>query len=294
VTILFSIFIIFAFYTVAQLRESSSMGENLIDKGKNSPIAVIMIENEIMESKKVIEQLLMAEEKSDIKAILLRIDSPGGAVAPTQEIYEEIRRIDQKKPVYASFGSIAASGGYYIGSACRKIWASAGTLTGSIGVIMQTADLSELFSWAKFKPQTIKAGRYKDVGSPNRPMTEEEKQMLQDLLAGTHQQFMDDIMSVRKDRLKKNIQELAQGQIFHGTEAREFGLVDEIGGLWQAGRAIHKELKLTGEFSLRYLKPARQKFSFTDLMRETEDTLSLIKTKLDSQTKSLPLYRFQL
>ena len=284
----------FAFYTVSQLKDSTSMGENLMDKGKNSPIAVINLENEIMESKKVVEQLLAAEEKSDIKAIIIRIDSPGGAVAPTQEIYEEIRRIDKIKPVYASFGSIAASGGYYIGSACRKIWANAGTLTGSIGVIMQTADLSELFAWAKFKPQTIKAGRYKDIGSPNRPMTEEEKMILNDLLAGTHKQFMDDILAVRKDRLKKDITELAQGQIFHGTEAKAVGLVDEIGSLWQAGRAIHKELKLKGEFSLRYIKPQRKKFSLTDLMQDTEDTLAFLKDKVETATKTAPLYKFQM
>ena len=270
------------------------MGEKLLDRAKDSPIAVIMIENEIMDSKKTIELLLAAEESSEIKAIILRIDSPGGAVAPTQEIYEEVRRIDKKKPIYASFGSIAASGGYYIGAACRKIWANAGTLTGSIGVIMQTADLSELFAWAKFRPQTIKAGRYKDIGSPNRPMTDEEKMILNDLLAGTHKQFMSDISAVRKNRLKKDITELAQGQIFHGTEAKSFGLVDEIGSLWQAGRAIHKELKLKGEFGLRYLKPQRKNFSFSDLMRESEDTLAAIRNKAEATTKTAPMYKFQL
>jgi protease-4 len=267
------------------------MGSSLLDNQKNAQIAVINLEGEIRESKKVVEMLLAAEEESDIKAIILRIDSPGGAVAPTQEIYEEIRRIDKKKPVYSSFGTVAASGGYYIGAATRKIWANAGTLTGSIGVIMQMADLSELFAWAKYKPETIKAGRYKDIGNPGRPMTPEERQFLTDLLAGTHKQFMDDIAAVRKDRLKKDITELAQGQIFHGTEAKEFGLVDEIGGLWEAGRWIHKEHKLKGKFALRYLKPARQKFSLADLMEEGEDTLSLVRQKLSSSTH--PAYLFQ-
>lgn len=268
------------------------MGEDLLNKSKNSPIAVIPIENEIMESKKIVEMLLAAEEEKSIKAIILRIDSPGGAVAPTQEIYEEVRRIDKKKPIYASFGTVAASGGYYIGAACRKIWANPGTLTGSIGVIMQMADLSELFKWAKYKPETIKAGRYKDIGNPARSMTDEERMYLTDLLAGTHKQFMSDISAVRKDRLKKDITELAQGQIFHGKEAKEFGLVDEIGSVWEAGRAIHKELKLKGDFSLRYLKPQRKKFSFSDLLQETEDTLSLIKTKIEPKTA--PAYKFQM
>lgn len=292
ITILFFIFIVFAFYTVSQLKSSTSMGEDLLYKQRNSPIAVITIENEIMESKKIVEMLLAAEKQKDIKAIILRIDSPGGAVAPTQEIYEEVRRIDQKKPIYASFGSVAASGGYYIGAACRKIWANAGTLTGSIGVIMQMADLSELYKWAKYKPETIKAGRYKDIGNPGRPMTDEEREFLTQLLAGTHKQFMEDIMAVRKDRLKKDITELAQGQIFHGREAKELGLVDEVGGLWEAGRAIHKELNLKGEFSLRYLKPQKKKFSFTDLLQETEDTLSFIRTKLEPKTT--PAYKLDL
>jgi protease-4 len=292
VTVLFFIFIVFAFYTVSQLKESSSMGKSLMDQSKKSPIAVISIENEIMESKKIIEMLLMAEKETTIKAIILRIDSPGGAVAPTQEIYEEVKRIDQKvKPVYASFGTVAASGGYYIGAACRKIWANAGTLTGSIGVIMQMADLSEIFKWAKFKQETIKAGRYKDIGNPGRPMTDEERMFLTELLAGTHKQFMADITTVRKDRLKKDIQELAQGQIFHGSEAKEVGLVDEVGSLWQAGRAIHKELKIKDEFSLRFLKPQRNKFSFSEFMQETEDTISFLRSKLE--TKSAPAYLFK-
>jgi protease-4 len=293
VTVLFFIFMMFAFYTVSQLKETSSLGESLLDSDKNAQIAVVPLEGEIRESKKVVEMLLEAEEDKSIKAIILRIDSPGGAVAPTQEIYEEVRRIDTvvKKPVYASFGSIAASGGYYIGAACRKIYANAGTLTGSIGVIMQMADLSELFKWAKFKQETIKAGRYKDIGNPGRPMTDEERAFLNGLLEGTHTQFKDDILAVRKDRLKKDINELAQGQIFHGKEAKDFGLVDEVASLWQAGRAIHKELKLKGKFAMRFMKPAKKKFSLSEFLQETEDTLSTIKDKVSVETSPSYLYK---
>ncbi len=291
VTVLFFIFIIFAFFTISQLKDTNSLGNSLLDSASHSPIAVIPIEGEITESKKVVEMLLTAEESKDIKAIILRIDSPGGAVAPTQEIYEEVRRIDKIKPIYSSFGSIAASGGYYIGAATRKIYANAGTLTGSIGVIMQLADLSELFKWAKFKQETIKAGRFKDIGNPSRPMTDEERLFLNDLLAGTHQQFMNDIMSVRKDRLKKDITELAQGQIYHGREAKDLGLVDEVASLWQAGRAIHKELKFKGKFGLRFIKPPRKKFSISDFLEETEDALSFFKSKIKNQTAPSYLYQ---
>ncbi|MGE3610529.1 MAG: signal peptide peptidase SppA [Bacteriovoracaceae bacterium] len=292
VTVLFFIFLMFAFFTVSKLKDTSSLGDSLLDASKHSEIAVIPIEDEIKESKKIVEMLLAAEEDKTVKAIILRIDSPGGAVAPTQEIYEEVRRIDKIKPVFASFGSVAASGGYYIGAACRKIYANAGTLTGSIGVIMQMADLSELAKFAKIKPETIKAGRYKDIGNPARSLTEEERMFLNDLLAGTHTQFKNDILAVRKNRLKKDISELAQGQIFHGYEAKELGLVDEVASLWQAGRMIHKEMKLKGKFALRYMKPAKKKFNLSDFLQETEDTLSSVKDMV--KAKSSPAYLFQL
>lgn len=291
VTILFFIFIVFAFYTVSQLKETSALGEGLLQSSRSSAIAVVPIENEIRESKKIVEMLLAAEEEKSIEAIILRIDSPGGAVAPTQEIYEEVRRIDKIKPIYASFGSVAASGGYYIGAGTRRIYANAGTLTGSIGVIMQLPDLSELFKFAKFRQETIKAGRYKDLGNPGRSMTTEERALLNTLLAGTHQQFIDDIVAVRKDRLKKDIVELAQGQIFHGVEAKEAGLVDEIGSLWQAGRAIHEELKLKGKFGLRFLKPQRKRFSLSELMENSEDAISFIKDKVEASSGPAYLYR---
>ena len=291
VTVLFFIFILFAFYTVSQLKNATSAGSSLLDSSKDSPIAVVPLESEIMESRKVVEMLLEAEEDSSIKAIIMRIDSPGGAVAPTQEIYEEIRRIDKKKPVYASFGSIAASGGYYIGSACREIWSNAGTLTGSIGVIMQMADLSELYAWAKYKQITIKAGRYKDIGNPGRAMTEEERQFLDTLLAGTHKQFKGDIEAVRGKKLKKPIDELGQGQIFHGYEAKEYGLVDEVGTLWQLGRKIWKDKKFEGKFALRYMKPPRKKFSISDLMQDTEDTLSSLRSVVKPQSSPAFLYK---
>jgi protease-4 len=290
VTVLFFIFILFAFFTISKMKKTDEMGSSLIDD-ENSPIAVIAIENEITESKKIVEMLLRAEEDKDIKAIILRIDSPGGAVAPTQEIYEEVRRIDKIKPIYSSFGSVAASGGYYIAAATRRIYANAGTLTGSIGVIMSMPDFSELMKWAKVRQETIKAGRYKDIGNPTRSMTEEERMFLNDLLAGTHKQFINDILNVRKDRLKKDINELAQGQIFSGAEAKEFGLVDEVATLWQAGRAIHKELKFKGKFSLRFVKPQKKKFSLSDFMQETEETMSSIKGKLSPATGPAYLYR---
>jgi protease IV len=280
ITVLFVVFMVFAFFTISSLRDTSDLSSKAMKGNEDGPIAVITIEGAIMESKKIVQLLHAAEEEESIKVILLRIDSPGGAVAPTQEIYEEVRRIDKKKPVFASFGSIAASGGYYIGAACRKIYANPGSLTGSIGVIMQFADLSELFAFAKYKPDLIKAGKYKDIGSPNRPMTDEERTILTASLAVTHKQFISDIVKVREDRLLKKPEEFAQGQIFNGEEALAIGLVDELAGLWEAGRRIHKDQKLKGEAGLRFLKPKKKRMSFTDLLNEGEETLADIRGAL--------------
>ncbi|MFA7613702.1 MAG: signal peptide peptidase SppA [Candidatus Caldatribacteriota bacterium] len=289
VTVLFFVFLFFAFFSISQIKDIGSV-EGVLESS-SAPIAVIPIDGTIMESKKYVEMLLAAEKSKTVKAIILRIDSPGGAVAPTQEIYEEVRRIDQIKPVYASFANVAASGGYYIGAAARKIYANAGTITGSIGVIMQTADLSQIYEFLKYRTETIKAGRYKDIGNPARPMTDEERDFLQKMVGGTHAQFIDDIVAVRKDRLKKDINELAQGQIFHGNEAKETGLIDEIAGLWEAGRRIHKELELPGEYSLRFMKPARKKFDFSEFLEESGALFKTVRSMLETNAGPAYLYR---
>jgi protease-4 len=270
VFVFFVILIIFAFYTMNAFNEVSSAEKN----ANHAHVGVVEIEGVIMDSQEAIELLQAAEEDKQIEAILLRVNSPGGAVGPTQEIYEEIVRIDKlKKPVYCSFGGVAASGGYYIGAATRKIWANAGTLTGSIGVIMEFMNLSKLYEFAKVSPQTVKAGRYKDAGNPGRALTDEESEMMTKLLAGVHQQFISDIVKRRGDRIKGDIKEIAQGQIFSGESAKELGLVDEIGSLWTAGRAIHKTLKTKDQFALKFMKK-KKNLSFLDLVSSLEESIS--------------------
>lgn len=269
VFVFFVILVAFAFITMNAFNETS-----LVQKKANSAhIGVIAVEGVIMDSKDTIELLQTAEEDKQLQAIILRIDSPGGAVGPTQEIYEEIQRIDKKKPIYASFGGIAASGGYYLGAATRKIWASPGTLTGSIGVIMEFMDLSKLYEFAKISPQTVKAGRYKDAGNPSRALTQEEKDMMDALIAGVHKQFISDILKRRANKIKGDINEHAQGQIFSGESAMSLGLVDEMGSLWTAGRAIHTELKLKDEFALKFIEK-KKKIGLFDLMGSMEESIS--------------------
>lgn len=269
VFVFFVILVIFASYTMNAFNETSSAEKN----ANRAHIGVIEVDGVIMDSKDTIDLLQTAEDDKQIQAIIIRVNSPGGSVGPTQEIYEEIVRIDKNKPVYASFAGVAASGGYYIGAATRKIWASPGTLTGSIGVIMEFMDLSKLYEFAKVAPQTVKAGRYKDAGSPSRALTPEESDMMNQLIAGVHQQFIADIVKKRGDKIKGDIQELAQGQIYSGESAKAYGLVDELGSLWTAGREIHKTLKIKDEFALKFMKKKKH-LSLFDLVSSLEETAS--------------------
>ena len=280
VALFFVMLMSFALFLVKGVGLSSSSKKGF-GKSGDSVIGVIEVKDVIMDSKKIIDNLQEALDDDSVKGIILRVDSPGGAVGPTQEIYDEIVRIDAIKPVWASFGSMAASGGYYVGSACRKIYANAGTLTGSIGVIMHFMDLSQLYEWAKVKEQIIKAGKYKDIGSPSRQMTEEESALLRNVLSGVHEQFKRDILKRRKMIKKDSLDELAQGQIFSGEQAKALGLIDEIGGMWTMARVMAKELKIKGEPELLEIKD-KKPFSIRDLFDEAESMYGQAKWGISS------------
>ena len=286
VLVFFILLIIFSVYTLNVLKgESLSFSS---PKGDGS-IGVIAINGPIMESKKVIGLLQEAEKDDRIKAIIVRINSPGGTVGPSQEIYEEIRRIDGEyslsdgkkgRPVYASFGDLAASGGYYIGSAARKIYSNPGTLTGSIGVIANFTNLSELYKWAKISPEILKAGRFKDAGGSHRALSEQEKKIFNNTLEEVRQQFIRHILETRKKRLKRDIDEIAQGQIFTGEAAHKIGLVDELASLWTAGRKIHEELELKGDFGLKFIEKKKKK-GIWRLLEQVDDAGTRINQLLD-------------
>ena len=200
-----------------------------------SKVALITVEGVIRDSKDVIEQLEKHRTNPTVKALVLRINSPGGGVAPSQEIYEEIikTRQESKKPVVASMGSLAASGGYYIASAADVIVANPGSITGSIGVLIQIPNVSGLLQKIGVKSVVVKSGEHKDLASPTREMTDAERQILQRLLDDVHDQFIDAVAKTRKlDR--KKVEALADGRIFSGREAQSLGLVDQIGNLQDA------------------------------------------------------------
>lgn len=205
-------------------------------------LALVRIEGVITESDDIVRQIKKYREDSSIKGIVLRIDSPGGAVGPSQEIYKEVLKTTEGKKVVASMGGLAASGGYYIASAANRIFANPGTITGSIGVIMAFSNFEELMKKLGLKTTVIKSGKFKDVGSPVRELTEEERKILQNVSDDIHGQFIEAVAKGRNLKIE-SVKELADGRIFSGRQAKESGLIDELGTLEDA---ISYATKLAG------------------------------------------------
>lgn len=213
-------------------------------------VAVIPIEGEIIESREALDLLEKYADNGSVKAIVIRINSPGGAIAPSQEIYSAIRRTrsESGKPIVASLDSVAASGGFYIAAACDRIVANPGSITGSIGVILQWFDMKELVRWAKLKPETITSGPLKDAGSPFRELTEAERQYFQSIVAQLHSQFVRDVAAGRQGRISQaEVARVADGRIFTGEEALRLKLVDELGSIDDAVRTAGKLAGIEGE-----------------------------------------------
>jgi protease IV len=234
---------------------------------KNLPvgdrIALIRIEGPIIDSKATLDEMKDYVKDSSIKAIVLRIDSPGGAVAPSQEIYEEVRKAIAKKKIVVSMGSVAASGGYYIASPATRIIANPGTLTGSIGVIMEIPNVEGLMNKIGVKTEVIKSGRHKDIASVFRGIKKEEKEILQNVLDNVHEQFILAVAEGRK-MLHDDVVRIADGRVFTGEQALKIGLVDELGNLEDA---IKIAAKLSGVKGEPEVISKKERFSFIDLLR---------------------------
>lgn len=193
-------------------------------------------------SHSVLDLILKATKDSSIKGILIRVNSPGGTVAASQELYKAVLKAKKKKPVVITMGDVAASGGYYIAAAGDAIFANPGTLTGSIGVITSYLNFYDLLTKIGVKGITIKSGQYKDIGNPTRPLTEEEKKILQALLDDTYDQFLNDVSKGRNIPREK-INKLAQGLIYTGRQAKKSGLVDFLGDYTTAMKFTQKLVK---------------------------------------------------
>ncbi len=196
-------------------------------------VGVVRIEGIIADSRESIEQIDELAEDDGIKAVVVRIDSPGGGVAASQEIYRAVRQLQMKKKVIVSMGSVAASGGYLIATAADRIVANPGTITGSISAVMHFADVQELMKKVGVRSSVIKSGKFKDIGSPVREMTAEEKQLIQGLVDDIYDQFVRTVAEDRKIPLEIT-RSLADGRIFSGRQALQLKLVDELGGLQDA------------------------------------------------------------
>jgi protease IV len=256
---------LFGFLLVMYLAVKSDAGDS--GDGGGDKVGVIEVTGTIMDSKKTLKELNAFAEKDHIKAIVLRIDSPGGAVGPSQEIYDAIKRIKAKKKIVASMGSLAASGGYYIACATDKIYANPGTLTGSIGVIMEMPNVQGLLKWAGVEMNTIKAGKLKDSGSPFRDMTPDEREYFEGVLADVHGQFIDAVASGRKLTVEE-VKPLADGRIFSGRQAKEAKLVDELGGIEAAVADAGKLGGISGEPKTEY--PKKDKKFLRELMGDDD------------------------
>ncbi len=237
-----------------QSRETISVSSPFQTAFKGEKISIIKLDGiindsassslfkDLTSSNSALELITKASKDTNVKGIIIRVNSPGGTVAASQELYKAVINARKKKPVVITMGDIAASGGYYISAAADKIYANPGTLTGSIGVITSYLNFSDLLTKIGVKGVVIKSGAYKDIGNPTRPMTEEERKILQRLLDDTYDQFLTDVSrgrNIPKDKLAK----IAQGLIYTGKQAKKVGLVDYLGDYSQAIEYTQKLVK---------------------------------------------------
>lgn len=263
---------LFGFLILLYVAVKSGDGGGL-DSSGGDKVGVIELTGTIMDSKKALKELKAFAEADHVKAIVLRVDSPGGAVGPSQEIYDAVKALKGRKKVVASMGSLAASGGFYVACAAEKVYANPGTLTGSIGVIMQTPEVSGLLRWAGVSMNTITAGKLKDAGSPFRQMTDEERAYFEAVLKDVHEQFIEAVADGRKLTVDE-VRPWADGRVFSGRQAKDAKLVDELGGIDAAVADAAKMAGIKGEPKVEY--PKQEKKFLRELLGE-DDVSSLAR-----------------
>jgi protease-4 len=228
-------------------------------------IGVVDLEGVILTPKTVVDQLKKFGDDDSIKAIILHVNSPGGGVAASEEIYREVKRIrdDKKKRIVASIESVGASGAYYVSSATNKIYADNGSIVGSIGVISQWVNYADLLHWAKLKDITFKAGEFKDTGSPVREMTPAEREYLQSLIDNMHAQFIQAVADGRKVKFDE-IKAIANGKVWTGEQALSMKLIDQVGDFQTVVDDTAKAVGIKGEPVL--VRPEKERKTVLDLM----------------------------
>jgi len=239
--------------------------ESTAFRGFGNKIGVVDLEGVIISPKIVVDQLKKFGDDDSIKAIILHVNSPGGGVAASEEIYREVKRIrdDKKKRIVASIESVGASGAYYVSSATNKIYADKGSIVGSIGVIAEWVNYGDLLHWAKLKDITMKAGEFKDTGSPTRDMTPAEKEYLQSLIDNMHGQFIQAVADGRKTKFD-DIKAIANGKVWTGEQALSMKLIDQVGDFQAAVDDTAKSVGIKGEPVL--VHPERDRKTVLDVL----------------------------
>ncbi len=234
-------------------------------------IGILEVDGAIMGSEVYLERLKAFKEDDTIKAVIVRINSPGGVVGPAQEVYEEILKLKKEKPVIASMSALGASGAYYIACACDVIYTMPGTMTGSIGVIMEFIDVSSGLTKLGITAGSITSGKMKDAGTPFRPMTPEEREYFLAVVNDVQDQFVEAVSKSRKIPAEK-VRSFADGRIYTGRQALKLGLVDKIGGLEDAIEMAKTRARITDE--PRIIKPKKEKGLFESLGRLLDGSAS--------------------
>jgi len=234
-------------------------------RGFGNKIGVVDLEGVIITPKIVVDQLKKFGDDDSIKAIILHVNSPGGGVAASEEIYREVKRIrdDKKKRIVASIESVGASGAYYVSSATNKIYADKGSIVGSIGVIAEWVNYGDLLHWAKLKDITMKAGEFKDTGSPTRDMTPAEKEYLQSLIDNMHGQFIQAVADGRKTKFE-DVKAIANGKVWTGEQALSMKLIDQVADFQAAVDDTAKSVGIKGEPVL--VHPERDRKTVLDVL----------------------------
>lgn len=283
--------LLFFAISLAALVLYSSSGAATSFSFTSNAVAVVDLEGIILDSRDFAQELKDIGGAPGVRAVVLRINSPGGGVAASQEMFEAVRkfRADTRKKVVVSMASVAASGGYYVACAADKIYANPGSITGSIGVIAEWYNYTELLKWAKLQDVVFKSGEFKDTGSPARPLTDAEKAYFQNLIQNMFGQFVKDVASSRR-MSEDDVRKLADGRVYTGQEAKANGLIDELGALPDAVAAAGKMAGIAGE--PRIITPPKKKISLLDiLLGDARTVLSLNPDRSESHIRFQYLWK---
>ena len=285
------LFLAFAFFTFTGVVTSAAMEDSYEESTGTGAdrVAIVELDEPILTSDAIIRQLRKYQNRSSVKAIVLRLNSPGGAVAPSQEIFQEVKRtVGKGTPVVVSMSSVAASGAYYIACGASKIVANPGTITGSIGVVSQFTDISRLMEKVGVESTTVKSGQYKDTGSPTRPMTRDDVSQIQLLIDDVYAQFVEDV-AVSRHMPVDSVYQYADGRVFTGRQAYRYGLVDTLGTLQTAIRLAATLGRIEGE--PRVVRERRRESLFERIFgASAQEAIHDIRSNLGTQ----PMLEYRL